>query len=420
MPLSKQSKNLYKKLQKQYSRRINLDLVRIKKVLKKLNNPEKQLNNIINVIGSDGKASFLISLKYFLEANKKKVNAFTSPHLYDVRHRFWLGNRFISLNEIKMYKKIIEKTKQKLTLFELLTCIYILAATKTDRNSYNLVESGLLFFKDSTNLWSNPLAQVCTQVNLQHTEWIHPKTISEICKQKVGYLSTNTTIYIGKQKSKTFKIISNILKKNPSEKVMYGYWKIVNKDNKKYYKDKKNIIKLHSKHIHSNGLWENVGLAIRVALDLGVDPKIIKKTVSKIQFEGRVQFIKGKLTKDLKKSKVLLDGCHSYESSKNLANYLRKYKMPVYGICAILKNKNPNQLIKNFKGIFKKIITVKIPGEPNSMNSYDLFKIAKKNGFKAAESKNIKDALRKIPREEKNMVVIFGSLYHVGNALSMN
>ena len=201
MPLSKQSKNLYKKLQKQYSRRINLDLVRIKKVLKKLNNPEKQLNNIINVIGSDGKASFLISLKYFLEANKKKVNTFTSPHLYDVRHRFWLGNRFISLNEIKMYKKIIEKTKQKLTLFELLTCIYILAATKTDRNSYNLVESGLFFFKDSTNLWSNPLVQVCTQVNLQHTEWIHPKTISEICKQKVGYLSTNTPIYIGKQKS---------------------------------------------------------------------------------------------------------------------------------------------------------------------------------------------------------------------------
>ena len=33
-----------------------------------------------------------------------------------------------------------------------------------------------------------------------------------------------------------------------------------------------------------------------------------------------------------------------------------------------LKNKNPDQLIKNFKGIFKKIVTIKIPNEPNAMN----------------------------------------------------
>ena len=64
------SKNLYQKLQKQYSRRINLDLKRIKKVLKKLNNPEEKLNNIINIIGSDGKNTVLTSLKYFLEKKR--------------------------------------------------------------------------------------------------------------------------------------------------------------------------------------------------------------------------------------------------------------------------------------------------------------------------------------------------------------
>tara|TARA_Y100000590_G_scaffold94226_1_gene106743 strand:- start:150 stop:1406 length:1257 start_codon:yes stop_codon:yes gene_type:complete len=414
------SKKFYQRLQKQYSRRINLDLKRIKKVLEKLNNPEEQLENVINIIGSDGKNSVLTSLKYFLEANNKKVNTFTSPHLYDVRHRFWLGNRFISLKEIKKYKKIIEQTKQKLTLFELLTCIYILAATKTDVDSYNLIESGLFFRKDSTNLWPSPLVQICTQVNMQHTEWIQPKTISEICKQKVGYLSEDTTIYSGKQKPKTFKIIKKILKTNPSEKVLYGSWKIINKKNKKYYKDKENLIKLDSKYIHSHGLWENVGLAIKVALDLGVDSKTIKKTLPKVRFEGRVQFIKGKLTKNLKKTRILVDGCHSNESTKNLAGYLRKFKIPIYGICGMLKNKDPNQLIKNFKGIFKKIITVKIPDEPNAMSSLDLRRIAEKNGFQAMESKNIKDALKKIPRKEKNIVAIFGSLYHVGKALSIN
>ena len=414
------SKKLYQSLQKQYSRRINLNLSRIKKVLEKLNNPEKQLNNVINIIGSDGKNSVLTSLKYFIEANNQKVNSFTSPHLYDVRQRFWLGNRFISTKEIKKYKKVIEKTKQKLTLFELLTCIYLLAARNTDPNSYNLVESGLLFKKDSTNLWSYPLAQVVTNINYQHQEWVFPKTITEICRQKVGYLSKNTKIYTGKQKSKTSKIIKKILKKNNSKKITYGLWKIINKNNKKYYQDKKNLINLTSKYINSDGLWENVGLAIKVALDLGIDARIIKKTLSKIQFIGRVQFVKGKLTKNLKNTRLLVDGCHSDESTKNLANYLRKFKIPIYAIWGSLKNKNPDKLIKNFNGIFKKVVTIKIPGEPSSMNSFDLFKLAKKNNFKTIEAKNLKDALKKTSTKEKKIVVIFGSLYLVGHALSMN
>ena len=68
-----QPANLYKNLQKLYSRRINLDLNRINKVLKKLHSPHLKLINPINILGSDGKMSILTSLKYFFEANKNKV-----------------------------------------------------------------------------------------------------------------------------------------------------------------------------------------------------------------------------------------------------------------------------------------------------------------------------------------------------------
>ena len=33
---------------------------------------------------------------YFLESEKKSVTAFTSPHLFDLRHRFWLKKKYIS------------------------------------------------------------------------------------------------------------------------------------------------------------------------------------------------------------------------------------------------------------------------------------------------------------------------------------
>ena len=413
------SENLYKKLQRQYSRRINLDLSRIKKVLQKLGDPQDQIDNVINIIGSDGKNSCLTSLKYFLKGDGHSVNTFTSPHLYDVRERFWLGNKFISIKDIKRFKKIIEKTKIKLTLFELLTCIFVLSVKKTNPDSFNLIESGLLFKKDSTNLWDNPMAQIITNINYQHQEWVFPKTIKEICKQKVGYLSKNTNIYVGSQKPGTLKIIKSFLKKNPSDCSFHNTWRILTIKNIKYYKDKNNFIKLVSKNIHSEGLWDNVGLAIKVALDLGVKANIIEKTVPKIKFEGRVQFIRGKITKK-RKNRILVDGCHSYTSSKNLANFLKNQKTTVYGIWGSLKNKNPNENIKNFKGIFKKLITIKIPNETNALSASELKKIALKNRFDTEESKNIKDALNKIPNSKRNLIVIFGSLYLVGYVLSIN
>ena len=101
---------LYKNLQKRYSRGINLNLERIQKTLSVLGFPHLELEQPINILGSDGKMSILTSLQYFLQAHKKKITTFTSPHLYDIRHRFWLKNRYITLNEIKKYTKIVEST----------------------------------------------------------------------------------------------------------------------------------------------------------------------------------------------------------------------------------------------------------------------------------------------------------------------
>jgi len=417
-----QSTSLYKTLQKLYSRKINLGLNRVNKVLNALGKPHLQLNNPINILGSDGKMSVLTSLKYFIEADKKKVTAFTSPHLYDFRHRFWLKNRYISIHEIKKFIKTIKKTKLNLTLFELLTCVYILAAKNISNISYNLVESGLLFKRDSTNLWNSPRAQIITNINFQHQDWINPKTIKEICIQKVAYLSKNSNIYIARQNPKTLKIIKNILKKNPSKKIYSSNWKIIKKNNKKYYKDKSQTILLNTKLIHSNALIDNLCLAIKVALDLGIKKKTISKTLPQIKFEGRVQYInQGKLKNLLNKNeKILIDGCHSEASAKNLYNYLKTVKGPIYGIWGMQKNKLPEKFIKSFKKIFKKIITIPIQDEPNALMPKELKVISEKFGIRTETCTSIEKALKKLSSTEKKTIVIFGSLYLIGSVLSKN
>ena len=416
-----QSIDLYKNLQKRYSRRINLDLKRIQKVLTSLAFPHLELRNPINVLGSDGKMSTLTSLKYFLEAHKKSITTFTSPHLYDIRHRFWLKNKYITLKEIKKYTKLVEATNLKLTLFELLTCVYILAAKNQKKISYHLIEAGLLFKKDSTNLWADPKAQIITNINFQHQDWVEPKTLKEICRQKLDSLSQNTTIYVGKQHPKTLKIIKNILKDNKSKQIYATSFKVKKIKDCYFYQDKKNIIPIKSKTIHSEGLINNLSLAIKVALDFGVPKKIIIKTIPKIQFEGRVQYlVVGKFKKLLNlNEKLLIDGCHSIASAMNLHNYLKTLKEPIYGIWGMQKNKLPHQFIKSFDQIFKKIITVTIPNEPNALKATELKKIGKKY-VPTSAADNIQTALKQISSKEKKTIVIFGSLYLVGAVIGKN
>ena len=140
----------YNQLQQKYSRKITLGLSRVQKALKLLKEPHLKLNQPCNILGSDGKFSCLTSIKYFIEANGQTTSTFISPHLFDLRTRIWLKNRFISLKEIKKYEKQISKLKVRLSLFEVLTLIYILAAAK-EKCSYNILESGLLFKKDLRN-----------------------------------------------------------------------------------------------------------------------------------------------------------------------------------------------------------------------------------------------------------------------------
>ena len=420
-----QSINLYKQLanHKLFNKTINFDLKRIKLILKKLNNPERKLNNVINFLGSSGKFSTLFSVKSFIEANGQTVTAYISPSLKDIKERFWIGNRYLTHQEIRQSIKIIEKLKIPLTIFEVLTVIYIMSASKQNTN-YHLVEAGALFAKDSTNVFSFPLAQVIVNINKQHLNFLdkNKKTLDEIIYQKVGFLSNFTNIYVGKQNPNVLRKIKNNLKNNKSNIIFPNSWKLIKKKNQYLYQDKKNKIKLNTKNIHSKGLLENLCHAIKIALDLKINSKIIEKTIPKISFEGRFQYLnKGKIKKKLKKNeKIMLDGAHAKTDAKNLVNYLKSIMVTKYGIWAMMKNKEPDIFIKQFKEIFKKIITIPIENEKGSMSAKELSWIALKNKFNVEKANTFNEALKKISSKEKKLIVCFGSLYNVGNILNKN
>ncbi len=420
-----QSISLYKRLanHKLFNKTINFDLKRIKLVLKKLGHPERKLNNVINFLGSSGKFTTLHSLKYFIEANNQTTSAYISPSLKDIKERFWMGDKYLTHQEIKRSITLIAKLQVPLTIFEVLTVVYIINASKQNTD-YHLVEAGALFAKDSTNVFDFPLAQVIVNINKQHLNFLakNKKTLDEVVCQKVGFLSNFTQIYVGKQKPEVLNKIKKNLKKNKSKINYPNSWKLIRKNNYFFYKDKEYEIKLNTKNVYSKGLLENLCHAIKIALDLKIDKKIIDRTIPRISFEGRLQYLKkGKIKNKLyKNEQILLDGAHAETDAKNLANYLRNIKIPKYAVWAMMKNKEPDLFIKQFKGIFRKIITVPIENEKNCMSAIDLEVIAKKNQFNVDKANNFNEAIKKITSQEKKLINCIGSLYNVGNILNKN
>ena len=407
-----QSISLYKQLanHKLFNKTISFDLTRIKLVLKKLSHPERKLNNVINFLGSSGKFTTLHSVKSFIEANNQTATAYISPSLKDIKERFWLGDRYLTHTEIKQSIKSIEKTKVPLTIFEVLTVIYIVNAAQ-QKVDYHLVEAGALFAKDSTNVFDFPLAQVVVNINKQHLNFLdkNKKTLDEVIYQKVGFLSNFTHIYVGKQTPYVLSKIKKKLRQNKSIITYTNTWKLIKKNKHYYYKDKKFQIKINTRNIHSTGLLNNLCHAIKIALDLKIEKKIIEKTIPKITFEGRFQYLnKGKIKNKLHKNeKIMLDGAHAEIDAKNLSAYLKSIKVPVYGVWAMMKNKEPNLFIKQFKNIFKKVITIPIENESGSMKANDLYRIAIKNKLNVEKASNFNEAISKISSKEKKNYCLF-------------
>ena len=418
-----QSINLYNQLanHKLFKKSVNFGLKRIKMALSLLGNPEKKLKNVISVIGESGKFTTLYTLKSFIETNNQKVTAHVSPSLKDIRERFYMGDKYLSHKQIKKTIKQIEKLNIPLTVFECLTLVYIINASKINAE-YNIQETGALWRLDSNNINDFPRLQICTNINKQHLNFLKRKTLDEVIKEDVGFLSNFTNIYIGKQSPYVLKKIRMHLKNNSSKIIYPSSWKLIKKSNQYYYQDKKFKIKLNTKNVYSKGMFENVCLAIKVALDLKIDKKVIQKTLPLLSFEGRFQYLnKGRIKNKLNRNEIIMiDGAHATADAQNLAAYLKNIKIPKYGIWAMTKNKEPDLFIKQLKGIFKKVVTMPIENEFNSVSAHKLYKIATKNKFKSEKSNSFKEALKKISSNEKKLIVCFGSLYNCGNILNKN
>ena len=421
---------ILKRLLQLHPKSVDLSLNRIRRLLKNLNNPEKKIKNVIQVVGTNGKHSVCSTLREIFETAGYSVNMNISPSVRKFNERYYLSGKHISDNQLHDLLIEVEKVnnKQSITFHEFICACFFLAASR-NKSDINILESGLFFRLDASNVLEKNIASVITPIGLDHKNFLKKGTIDEIVYEKCSHLLDGSKIFISEQKNDVLKKIKKNISKNSSLKFIFGEnYKYSKTNNGFIFNDKKGEINLPCPNLLGNFQISNVCTAISTVRNLDqfkIKEIHIRKAITKIRSEGRLQFIKeGKLRKYVSnKNEILIDGAHNILAAKEVEKYLTELntKKKIIMVIGMMLNKEHKKFIKIFKKRVESIITLDIPNQINFISKEKLSKIAKSCGFRSKTENSIESALKNISKENDNAIIFCtGSLYFAGEILNLN
>ena len=414
-------------LQKLHPKEIDLSLDRIKRLCKKLGNPQDNLK-YISVVGTNGKYSTIQAIRAILKDANINCNIYTSPHIQKINERFIYNDEEISdENLVKLLNEVENiNAGEPITYFEILTAAYFYNA-KNFKNNINIIESGLFHRADACSIIKSNLASVITAIGLDHLDWLpkNEQTIDQIIFEKTSSLLTSKVVVSKQSSNEILNKIENSIKKNSSKKIVFcnDFNYSLNENGFFYYEDKYGGLKLPLPNLEGEFQLSNVSTAIatiRNIEEINISDQNIKNGIKKIKSIARFSEIKNGKLKDLvKRNKIYIDGSHNPLGASVLSKHLNSLECNKHIILGMMSNKNHVEYINYFKDKISSLTTVDIPNQPNAINGEDLMKKLK-NLKNINYKKSIKEAIKSINLKDNDIIIITGSLYLAGEVLNLN
>jgi dihydrofolate synthase/folylpolyglutamate synthase len=371
-------------------------LANMKLLLKKLNNPEKNLR-CIHVAGTNGKGSVCAMLNSILTNASYKVGMYTSPHLKKFNERIRINNKLISDKDIVKYYLRTKKHVTNQTFFEITTAMAFLYF-KDKKIDFVVLETGLGGRLDSTNV-IKPLISIITNVGIEHTEYLG-NTIEKIAYEKAGIIKKNVLVVTAAEgiALATIKKVSN---KNNSKLIT------INKNKIKNYKN----IKLN--HLNGSFQIENANIAIKTSETLknNYNIKINKKNIinglKNTKWPGRFQFIA---------KNILIDSAHNPSGFKTLVKELKNID---YNKLILIIGFSNDKDIKTISQIIKPLADKTIITKSNNEKAEKPKIIKRYFNKNTLIIENPEKALKyaKNIASKKDLILITGSIFLVGEVI---
>jgi len=403
---------------------IDLTLDRVWRLLAALGNPERDLPPVIHIAGTNGKGSTQAMIRAGLEAEGKRVHAYTSPHLARFHERIRVAGSLISEDALMavLDECYAANAGAPITYFEITTCAAFLAFARSPAD-YTLLEVGLGGRLDATNVIEKPALTIITPVSLDHQQYLG-ESLAEIAGEKAGILKRGVSCVVGPQADEGLEAIEARAARLGAPLLAYGqHWHVTEERGRLVYQDETGLLDLPLPNLPGPHQLHNAGAALAALRFLGAGEAASEGAVSRAEWPARMQRLRhGPLADAAPGAELWLDGGHNPAAGAAIAATLARLPArPTWLICGMLNTKDVRGFMAPLAGRAEGLFAVSIPGEANTLPASATADAAASAGISAAEAESVAAALAQITAQNPQArVLICGSLYLAGAVLREN
>ena len=405
-----------------------LGLERIAELCARLGNPQLQLPRTFHVAGTNGKGSTCAYLRAILEAQGRRVHAYTSPHLVRFNERIRLAGTLIDdmLLAALLEEVLDEAADLQASFFEVTTAAAFLAFARIPADDC-IIEVGLGGRLDATNIIPPPAVAGIASLGIDHEAFLLAPEAGtpndpamRIAWEKAGIIKPETPVAtLAYPPHVRDTVAAKVADVGATLFPEGDGWTIQQEDDAFRWTSKLGSVAplLHPRMTGAHQM-RNAGLAIAM-LRLAPNPQptddAIVGGVANAFWPARMQRLGAGPLADLlpDRAEIWLDGAHNIDAGFALARQFAGEPRRIHLVTGMLANKDPAAIIAPLAGRLASLTVVPVPGHAH----HD----AAAFGSDAKTAVSVGDALRELDVDPaREIVLIAGSLYLAGEVLSAN
>jgi dihydrofolate synthase/folylpolyglutamate synthase len=405
-------------------------LDKIRTLLSRLGNPERQVPPVIHVAGTNGKGSLVAYLRAIHEAAGRRVHLYTSPDLVRVNERIYTTPADISDDALAELLEECERAGEGLRIqhFEMLTAAAFLYYARAP-GDVTLLEVGLGGRLDATNVVEHPVLTALTPIALDHMTFLGP-TIAAIAKEKAAIMKRGAPCVVGPQTAEGLASIESHAAALGVPLLRHGReWRVEATPLGMIYESDAGRLELPRPGLIGPHQVANAATAIacvEAVPTLPVAAPAIRSGLATVRWPARLQRLqRGPMVDALSADwEIWLDGTHNPHGARALAEAVAVWpKRPLYLVFGTLRTHPPGEILAELRGPITALRGVSIP-DIACHTGEEIAAAARALGIEAEPAPSLADAVASLKTRHGSggpaRLLICGSLYLAGAVLKEN
>ncbi len=392
-------------------------LLRIKKLLEKLGDPQKGLK-FVHIAGTNGKGSCAAMAASVMKTAGYKTGLFTSPYLHSFNERMRINGKIIendALTELVQRVKAAADTMESCPgSFELTTAAALLwfAEEKCD---IVVLEVGLGGRFDATNIIDKPEAAVIMNIGLDHCA-ILGDTVEKIAAEKAGIIKEGCPCVLYQQTPSVTEVIENVCKEKHSQLHICDFSKIELEFDSLYGQSFAYKGNAYALPLLGENQRKNSAVVIELAEVLrekgwNIPQEDLEHGIYAVIWPARFELVKDEPL-------FVVDGGHNPQCARTVVDNLGKYFGNYHHIMLVglMADKDYESVMKILNLTADKFVCVSFDSE-RALEAEKLAEIAEKFGKPVKVFNNVKDGVGAAldwADSKEDMICAVGSLYLAG------